>query len=325
MPLDQELLAWAAGFFDGEGSTIVKSDSSRPGYYQLEVSVPQLGRQGEPGVLTKFQRAALGIGSIDPQDGDMYKWCARGKIAAPLTLALLWPWLGSVKRDQALTAMDVVEQRTGARATRPARYDPVLIAHAAAPMDRAGADIELAWAAGFLDAEGYFGNPKRYERRDGSHGLCVRGSATQHGEVGTPAPVLERLRATLGGRIERHGEPDDFKWVVEGVVNVRRVLEATRPWLGDVKVAQAEAALAAAEASRVRGDSERCIRGHVYDRVIVRADGSVHRTCSACVRMADRAERAAKGGKARVVRNPPSDPTRVYAAKKSTSTDSIVL
>jgi hypothetical protein len=299
-----------------EGSTIVKSDSSRPGYYQLELSVPQLGRRGVPPVLTKFQRAALGIGAIDAQSDDMYKWCARGKIVVPLTLALMWPWLGSVKREQALAAIDVVERHSGKRATRPARYDPVLTAHADALNDGAAASTELAWAAGFLDAEGYFGNPKRYARSDGTFGLCVRGSATQHGELGIPAPVLERLRATLGGRIERHGEPDDFKWVIEGVGNVRRVVEAIRPWLGDVKLTQAEAALTAAEATRVRGDGERCIRGHVYDRVTVRPDGSVHRSCSACARITDRAERAASGGKARVVRNPPSDPTRVYATKK---------
>jgi hypothetical protein len=321
MPLDHELLAWAAGFFDGEGSTIAKSDSRRPDYFQLEISVSQLGAIGVPSVLMKFQRAMLGIGGINPQPDDMYKWCARGKMAVPLALALLWPWLGTVKRQQALTAMDVVERNAGERPTRPARYDPVLMAHAAGAIDPTGPNIELAWAAGFLDGEGYFGNPKRYERTDGTFGLCVRGSATQHGDVGIPAAVLERLRAALGGRIERHGKPDDFKWVVEGVVKVRRVLEAVRPWLGEVKAAQAEAALAAAEATRVRGTSERCKRGHAYDRVIERPDGSVDRSCTACARMADRAERAANGGKSRVVRNPPSDPTRVYRTKPSDSTD----
>ena len=62
-PLDQELLAWAAGFFDGEGSTIAKSDSRRPNYYQLDMSVPQSSLDGVPAVLVKFQRAMLGVGA----------------------------------------------------------------------------------------------------------------------------------------------------------------------------------------------------------------------------------------------------------------------
>lgn len=47
-PLDQELLAWAAGFFDGEGTTIAKRDTRRPNYTQLDVSVPQTGRGAVP-------------------------------------------------------------------------------------------------------------------------------------------------------------------------------------------------------------------------------------------------------------------------------------
>ena len=51
--LDRAELAWAAGFFDGEGSTIARTLTSRPGYYQLNVTVPQAGRDGIPPVLMK--------------------------------------------------------------------------------------------------------------------------------------------------------------------------------------------------------------------------------------------------------------------------------
>jgi len=81
---------------------------------------------------------------------------------------------------------------------------------------------------------GYFGTPGKQLRKDGTYVLRVRASATQHGEVGIPAHVLIRLRETLGGRIERYGEPDDFKWVLEGVDNVRRLFESLSPWLGEV-------------------------------------------------------------------------------------------
>ncbi len=72
-PLDQELLAWAAGFFDGEGTTIARTDKRRPGYFQLDVSVPQAGRSGIPAVLTRFRRAMLGVGKIYVDRHGVYK------------------------------------------------------------------------------------------------------------------------------------------------------------------------------------------------------------------------------------------------------------
>lgn len=259
----------------------------------------------------------LGVGRIYPQPShDMYKWDAGGRVTAEMALALMWPWLGEVKRAQALVALDVVirQYEEGRYLQRAPKYRPVLVAHASTE----GADdrrAELAWAAGFLDAEGYFGLPRTYRRADGSIGFVTRASATQHGVPSVPAEVLSRLKRTLGvGRIERHGEPDDFKWVAEGAVNVRAVLEMVRPWLGSIKVNQAGAALAKSESSRVRGDAERCIRGHVYDGVYLRADGSIHRTCNACDRMNERVKRARAGSTPRRLKNPSSDASRIYAA-----------
>src|SRR5438067_5383028 len=110
-PLDQELLAWAAGFFDGEGTTIARTDGRRPDYFQLDVSVPQNGRDAIPFVLQKFQRAMLGVGAIYAEPDGLYKWRAGGRIGAELTLALMWPWLGTVKRAQAAIALATVERQ----------------------------------------------------------------------------------------------------------------------------------------------------------------------------------------------------------------------
>jgi len=314
--LDFARLAWAAGFFDGEGTTIARSDARRPDYFQLEVSVPQSGPDGVPEVMRKFQGAMLGVGRIDPQPGGrMHKWCAGGRATAELSLALMWPWLGPVKRAQAVGAIDAVDRQyvEGRRRARPGRYRPTLVAHEIlSPGD--ARSLELAWAAGFLDAEGYFGLPRRYERRDGSSGFVTRASASQHGLPNIPADVLVRLRQAVGGGIERHGEIDDFKWVIEGTQNVRAVLAAVRPWLGTVKITQATVALAKAESNRVRGDSEHCARGHVYDRIYVRPNGTIHRICNACDRMTDRARRVARGGEPRALRSPSSDPSRAYAS-----------
>ncbi len=259
-----------------------------------------------PEVLLKFQRAMLGVGKIYPEPDGLCKWRAGGRVGAELTLALMWPWLGSVKRTQASTALEIVVRQyaEGRYRARAPRYKPVFIAHEPAPPtdDRR---LELAWAAGFLDAEGYFGLPRKYVRRDGSIGFVTRASATQHGQPHVPAEVLIQLHRIVGlGRIERHGEVDDFKWATEGLASVRAVLESVRPWLGSAKVAQATAALATAGSNRVRGDAEHCIRGHVYDRIYVRPNGAIQRRCNTCGRARDRAMRATQGSIPRRFRRP---------------------
>ena len=319
MPLDQELLAWAAGFFDGEGSTIARAYSRRPDYFQLEVSVPQSGPSGEPEVLRKFQMSMLGVGKIYPQHRDaMYKWSACGRIGSELTLALMWPWLGEVKRAQAATAAAIVASsyESGRFRRGRARQTPTFVPHSARETGSSEESrCELSWAAGFLDGEGYFGLPKEYERSDASTGYVVRASATQHSADTSPPAVLLRLQKALGiGRIECHGKEDDFKWVTEGPFSVRLVLESTRTWLGSVKTMQAETALAFASAHRIRGDAERCVRGHLYDRIDISPDGRIHRRCNTCERINNRERRAALGAKPRRLKNPSPDPSRIYAA-----------
>lgn len=306
--LDVELLAWAAGFFDGEGTTIARTDSRRPTYHQLDVSVPQSSRTGIPEVLTKFQRAALGVGQIyGPNASGLYRWRAGGRVGADITLALIWPWLGAVKRAQAATAAMLVDGQyeRGAYQPRAPRYRPVLRAHERKASTNDPSMLERAWAAGFLDAEGCFGNIRSPARKDGSTAVRIRASAPQHGEVGIPADVLVRLVRVIGvGRIERHGEPDDFRWSADGIRSFDRALEVVRPWLGGVKVAQAERARQMfAERRRIRGDESRCIRGHAYDHVLVRDHGRIRRRCNACARIAARMKRAAQGVKPRQFTN----------------------
>jgi hypothetical protein len=228
----------------------------------------------------------------------------------------MWPWLGAVKRTQALVALRKIADQfdSGRYRRRPPRYVPQLLPHSARRERTAPERLRLAWAAGFLDAEGYFGNPRGFDRKDGTIGLTIRVSASQHGLPHSPAEVLLQLREILGGRIEAHGEIDDFKWVAEGVVNVTRIAALVEPWIGDLKLRQAHTAIDAASALRVRGTDEHCIRGHVYDRVYVRPDGTIHRVCNACERIRRQASRAALGSKRRMLRNVSADPSRIYAA-----------
>lgn len=99
-------LGWCAGFFDGEGSTWVNSNT-----LALHMSISQR----EPKTLLRFQ-AAVGIGSVvgpykagketmkDPKP--RYRWQIARDIRVHRVLDLLWPYLSEEKKLQAKQAMD---------------------------------------------------------------------------------------------------------------------------------------------------------------------------------------------------------------------------
>ena len=311
--LDRAELAWAAGFFDGEGSTIARSLKSRPGYHQLNVTVPQSGRDGVPPVLLRFQRVMLGMGHINGPGNDgiyMLRYLAREE--ARLVLDLMWPQLGDIKRAQATRAIELVEQQyaSGAyrrRAARRRRPEPPTV------RDRTVSDLERAGlrvsstpkAVSGWHGRALVGGRRLGARRRGPDWYRIRVSASQHGAVGSPAAVLLKLQSVFGGlgRIECHGEPDDFRWCAEGLESIERVLEITRPWLGAEKRADAAAALAGFRSQvRLKGDSVRCVRGHEYSYTAMRG-GRMRRICNACARLQDRRERARQGIPPRAFKN----------------------
>lgn len=297
-----ERLAWAGGFFDGEGSTFARSAARRPGYRRLNVAVTQRGGAAAPEVLTRFSAAMNGMGGISRPFDDLYQWRVGDDSQARATIALLRPWIGPVKRHQAAAAVMTVDQQyaSGRIRARPGRRLPPIsvprvVLSTLAPGPRRC--LDRAWAAGFLDGEGCFGLVRAQARVGGQPWYRIRASSTQHGEVGVPAPVLRRLHRIVGvGHIECHGEPDDFKWVAEGIPALERVLEVVGPWLGSVKKQQARAAMSAfTRQVRLKGGSTRCKRGHEYDVVGRRPNGTVHRRCNTCARLLGRRKRALLG------------------------------
>jgi len=97
----REELAWAAGFFDGEGCVgIVRGSPTRPPK-SIRVGISQLDSR----VLERF-KAAVGVGYIhgptkrygtsQPQ----YRYVAQHHPATQAICALLWTWLSPVKREQ---------------------------------------------------------------------------------------------------------------------------------------------------------------------------------------------------------------------------------
>ena len=217
----------------------------------------------------------LGMGKIvGPNEYGIYLWKTRGLEETQATIALLWRYLGPVKRSQASAAIRQVLDRywsgqLTARRSRRARHHHM--DHAVLIALEPGADVvERAWAAGFLDAEGCFGTYHSRSRKSAPDWLRIRVSATQHGQVGVPADVLIRLQRALEGlgRIERHGDPDDFRWLAEGPEAVDYVLARMGRWLGTVKSDQAQVALRRFRAQvRLRGDAMHCVRGHSYTRI----------------------------------------------------------
>jgi len=100
--------AWAAGFFDGEGSVSVGGSSAeRRSYLQPSFEIPQSSDCGVPESLVRFQ-SIVECGSISgphpPRNpwGRLpgYRWELGGHRNVETVAGLLWPWLGSVKRMQ---------------------------------------------------------------------------------------------------------------------------------------------------------------------------------------------------------------------------------
>lgn len=310
--LDRVELAWASGFFDGEGSTIVHTDESKPGYLRLEVRVPQSGQgAGVPAALVRFQSAVGGMGSIvGPEKDDIYKWVSRGRLEAIAVVAFLWSHLGPVKRCQANEAIRAFLGQYGVSAIIPrtGRHERRVFELLGSFSESSPnpQQLDLAWAAGFMDGEGCFGTARAAARKHGPDWYRVRASATQHGAPGLVPEVLLRLQGVLSGigRIERHGEIDDFKWVAEGDSNVERVLGSLEPFLGALKMMQARKALEKFRAQpRLKGDAAKCIRGHEYSYTAKRG-ARIRRICRPCARILERRARAKRGIAPRRFKNP---------------------
>lgn len=109
----REELAWAAGLFDGDGSTALLKHRTHPGYHVAELSITQASPTGSPEVLSRFRSAVTAGRLYGPYGGSrvhhpVFRWKAHSAADIELTLAALWPWLSSSKREQATRVMSVV-------------------------------------------------------------------------------------------------------------------------------------------------------------------------------------------------------------------------
>lgn len=104
-------LAWAGGFFDGEGHTGGKGTLGRP-----SIQVGQCGpKDRPPDVLVRFQAAVGGLGKIYgpygpyrpniKQESPLWNYQTNSASETREVLRLLWPWIGAVKREQATAVL----------------------------------------------------------------------------------------------------------------------------------------------------------------------------------------------------------------------------
>lgn len=112
--MDKYELAWAAGFFDGEGYIGCRPVSKKQRTWAMEIEVSQSTNFD---VLERFV-AAIGIPT--EVDGPRYRGMGKHGPRKPsfrvyfrtfervqYVMAVLWPWLSRPKREQARFAFNV--------------------------------------------------------------------------------------------------------------------------------------------------------------------------------------------------------------------------
>jgi hypothetical protein len=253
--MDRHALAWAAGFFDGEGW----ANRSRRG---VQSRINQSDNDAVPEVLLRFRRV-VGRGRIHGpvrQVGrkDLYYWDVSSRCDVDAVARGIWPWLGDVKRGEFIATLGPVSM----------------------PEDEAVPRAELlAWAGGLYDGEGSASlTPHRTHQGHFSPEVALTQS-------GTSSPrVLERFREIVRrGRIygpyaQEGARVPVFRWKAAAHDDVEYSLYVLAPWMGSVKREQARRVLRTlVEQGRLpRGNpvwgnrKTHCVRGHEYATARVR-------------------------------------------------------
>ena len=116
-------VAWAAGFWDGEGSVCYRYDEGKR-CRAFTASISQKHRE----VLDKF-RSAMGLGTVGGpytrKDGRIYyQWQLHNSTGVRKLARSMWPYLGTEKKRQFIRAMRGFVH-DGIRLRGVHRYGPV--------------------------------------------------------------------------------------------------------------------------------------------------------------------------------------------------------
>lgn len=287
--MDEHELAWAAGFFDGDGwAALVRGGRGRR--LRPMAQINQAGPDGVPQVLTRF-RDAVGVGRVNgPKVGvrrrDLYWWVASSRGDVTSTAKLIGPWLSTEKRAQFRAAV-------GFRLDAP-------------PID------SFAWAAGLFDAEG---SVSLSDHQSHPGYKVIEASVTQGGYESTPEE-LRRMQAlvargNVNGPYAQEGANEMvYRWRLSRSDDVWAMLHLLQPLLGSVKRSQAIAALRVVDSqpalARGRADwgshKTHCVHGHEYATARLRHYASrgvgiqrrLSKQCLVCTREQARAKLSSK-------------------------------
>lgn len=211
-------LAWAAGVFDGDG-TVSGYRRKRGNSRAVQITV----YQATTPVLERFRDVVGGHGGIyGPYRRRLYHWTTKRLDAVTAVCEQLWPALGTEKRRQFEVAVQGRPDLAG------------LVAHlrTAESLSEPGTRLgELAWAAGFFDAEGSISMSA-----SGPPSLEV----PQADVDGGPSSSLLRFRAALGrGRISgprlvpsSWSRLPQYRWQAGSFEDVQFVTGTLWRWLG---------------------------------------------------------------------------------------------
>jgi hypothetical protein len=289
--MERHELAWAAGFFDGEGWAAKNKTRG------VQARINQAGPSGMPAVLLKFQRV-VGVGRLKgPRvvEGkqDLYWWEATSRPDVERVAELIGPWLCPAKRAEF--------ERAIARPLLPAIWPS------------AGVE-DLAWAGGFFDGEG---STLLEKHRTHPRYFVPRLYVPQSSDIDI-APELVRLKTALSelGTISGVRRPGGNRrpyrrWRVCTTAGVQLGLHLLWPFIGEVKRTQARRVMQVihSQPALARGNpafgvpgARYCLNGHDKWNARVRPfkgrgkneeDPNLHlRQCLECVRIGARARRA---------------------------------
>ena len=101
LPMPSEVdRAWAAGFWDGEGSTSMKRPRSSAPAANMRMYVSQ--KDTGPELLSKFLRIVV-VGEVKERGSrpGVWAWTVNDLAGCRRVLDVLWPYLGTPKQNQA--------------------------------------------------------------------------------------------------------------------------------------------------------------------------------------------------------------------------------
>jgi hypothetical protein len=228
-------LAWAAGFFDAEGSVVLRQQGLA---WRLELEATQ-GGDHPPPVLLRLHAACGERGTITgPRRGYLYYWRASSHADVSAVAASLGPWISEPKRTAIESASEKL-RRTIPFGAPPARQR----------------ETELAWAAGLFGGDGT--TSAGLDRNGGPEYRTLKAGIPQAAVNGRVPPVLPRFQAAVDGAGSVRGpyvlknpwsRLPQYVWSVSGIRGAEHVLELIWPWLDEAKRQQARLAIQAARA-----------------------------------------------------------------------------